>query len=60
MGLLLLNSHIKIRKKTLLNRLDELDKKTKTIPLDSMELNIKYTINNILAHSLSEEECFKK
>jgi len=48
--------HTKRKKKSLLNKLDELDKKAETTPLDGNELNLKHALNNRLAELLREEE----
>ena len=44
------------KKKSLLNKLDELDKKAETTPLYDNELNLKHALNNRLAELLREEE----
>ena len=43
-------------KKSILNKLDELDKKVETTPLYDNELNLKHALNNRLAELLREEE----
>jgi hypothetical protein len=43
-------------KKTLLNKLDELDKKAENSLLDETELNLKHVLNERLAELLREEE----
>jgi len=48
--------HTKRKKKSLLNKLDDLDKKAETTPLDGNELNLKHALNNRLAELLREEE----
>ena len=48
--------HTKRKKKSLLNKLDELDKKAETTPLDGNELNLKHALNNRLTELLREEE----
>ena len=39
-----------------MNKLDELDKKAETTPLDGNELNLKHALNNRLTEVLREEE----
>jgi len=46
----------KKEKKTLLNKLDELDKKAENSLLDESELNLKHVLNERLAEILREEE----
>jgi flagellar biosynthesis/type III secretory pathway chaperone len=44
------------KKKSLLNKLDELDKKAEKTPLYDNELNLKHDLNNRLAELLREKE----
>jgi len=44
------------KKITLLNKLDELDKKAETSMLSEMEFNLKHVLNDRLAQLLREEE----
>ena len=46
----------KKEKKALLEKLDELDKKTETMLLTSQEVNLKHVLNERLAELLREEE----
>jgi nicotinamide riboside kinase len=46
----------KKEKKEILNTLDMLDKKAKSIPLQPDEINVKQCLNNRLSHLLREEE----
>jgi mannosylglycoprotein endo-beta-mannosidase len=46
----------KKEKKTLLNKLDELDKKAENSLLDELGLNLKHVLNERLAEILREEE----
>jgi mannosylglycoprotein endo-beta-mannosidase len=46
----------KKEKKTLLNKLDELDKKAENSLLDVTELNLQHVLNERLAELLREEE----
>jgi len=46
----------KKEKKTLLEKLDELDKKAETMLLTSLEVNLKHVLNERLAELLREEE----
>ena len=46
----------KKEKETLLNKLDELDKKAENSLLDDLELNLKHVLSERLAELLREEE----
>jgi 3-hydroxymyristoyl/3-hydroxydecanoyl-(acyl carrier protein) dehydratase len=46
----------KKEKQALLNKLDELDKKSQISPLDELELNLKHVMSARLVELLREEE----
>ena len=47
---------VRKKKTSILNKLDELDKKAQTLLLNESELNIKHVLNERLAELLREEE----
>jgi hypothetical protein len=51
-----MSGQYKKEKKEILNILDGLDKKSKTVPLQSQEIDLKQFLNNMLAELLREEK----